>query len=110
MSSKLAVARAFPLDGDTAGTGGARPPCLSPWQKLPSPRGQPSPAEDAASGWRPLRELSPALWGQGAGTISSARESHEMPVPDFQAPAGLLGMYFLGGSLRSFLDPLGNSL
>lgn len=72
-----------------------------------SPRGQPSPAEDAALGWWLLRELSPALWGWGTGTISSARESHGMPVPDFQAPAGLLGVYFLGGLTSVFSRPPG---
>lgn len=48
--------------------------------------------------------------GPGEGAISSAWESHGMPVPDFCAPSGLVGVRFLGGSLWSSLDPLGSSL
>lgn len=78
-------------------------------------------AESAQSTASPVPPKMP-LWGgrsEGAlpgsvgpegGSVSSAQESHGMPVPDRHAPSGLLGVCFLGGSLCSSLKPLGNFL
>lgn len=83
--------------------------CLIQWQNLPKAR----PAQSLRRrrfGVAAVRKLSPPLWGRREGAVSSAQESHGMPVPDCHAPSGLLGVCFLGGSLCSSLNPLGNSL
>lgn len=83
--------------------------CLIQWQNLP--KAWPAQSRRRCPfGVAAVRELFPALWGRREGAVSSAQESHGMPVPDRHAPSGLLGVCFLGGSLRSSLKPLGNSL